>query len=202
MATVQSRELTRGDRAMLLRRLEPPSPRRWVAALAMVLGIAVASILLRTWPARSPLPTSSLALMALSAPVLPVFSEPDAVLRQPAVTRRIFVRRVSHSGPPAAPHALEPVASKADAGPPVSLLAVAGAPDAAEIETRPPALLTMTVPVVVPRPLDWPDVPSADAPAESGPALPLAVGRVMLAAGKGIASGVRFTGASIRSAFF
>jgi hypothetical protein len=201
MATVQSRELMRGDRAMLLRRLEPASPRRWVAALAMVLGIAVASILLRTWPTRSPLPTSSLALTTLSAPLLAVSAEPDVVPREVAVARRTFVRGASLLAPPPVPHAPEPVPSTPNASVPVSV-AVAGAPVAGAIEARPPILLAMTVPVIVPQALEWADAPSADAPAETGPALHAAVGRVMLAAGRGIATGVRLTGASIKSAFF
>jgi hypothetical protein len=207
MATTPIREPISPERALALASRREIRGHRggWLAALAMVVGIAAASVLLRTWhAARAPLPTTALDVALMQAPALEgghvatlIAASPERpATRHQAPTREATPARSETSGGPALSGPNDgPAASAPAAEPRVER-------QLAEIPMRPLALVAMRGPLVEPDSLGAVEPPVLDAPfASIGAAAPRLVGRAVVAAGRGIAAGFRVTGASIRSAF-
>jgi hypothetical protein len=211
MSLGSPREPIPPERALVLasRRDIRGSVRAWLAALSMVLGIAAASILLRTWPSQAPLRGTSWAVAVLPAPQLPPASLDPGVGRPLHVTAgarpQTGDRTVSQNPPSVVPE--RPATSQPkEALPTASLAVAAGHDDVTEIPHASMALVVMTEPRLEPETLTAlePETLALDSAGSDAPfaaAAPKLVGRVMVAAGRGIATGFRLTGASIRSAF-
>ena len=178
------------------------SLRAWLGGLSIVAGIAVASLLFHTWPRHVPaLPGRSLDVMVMHAPAARDL-DVQAGLR-PSVRGPVENDQASLPGPvPPASNALDETPMASAGEPPVVRpgVQVAAAQMTAAIEPRPVTFVTMMEPALVPDGLGVVAPASSEAP--SGVAPLTVVTRAVLAAGKGITTGVRLTGASIRSAFF